>query len=130
MMTETDSKEQYIICSRCKCKYINDDKHIESDFGFNRLGERYKSCVKCRKQTKNYRENNKDKLKDYQCQYWIDNKDTIKKNREALKQEAEASNGKILYCNRCYKNKSFDDFVCPNGKTYGACYSCLKSRYG
>ena len=127
MMTETD---QYIICSRCKCKYINDDKHIESDFGFNRLGERYKSCVKCRKQRKNQTENDKDKVKDYHHQYWIDNKETIKKNREALKQEAEASNGKILYCNRCYKNKLFDDFVCPNGKTYGACYSCLESRYG
>ncbi len=45
MMTETDSKEQYIICSRCKCKYINDDKHIENDFGFNRLGERGDHCV-------------------------------------------------------------------------------------
>ena len=130
MMTETDSKDQYIKCARCKCKYINDDKHIENDFGFNRLGERYKSCVKCRNKGNNYRENNKDKVKDYHHQYWIDNKETIMKNREALKQEAEASNGKILYCNRCYKNKSFDDFVCPNGKTYGACYSCLKSRYG
>ena len=127
MMTETD---QYIICSRCKCKYINDDTHIESDFGFNRLGERYKSCVKCRKQHKKYNENNKDKLKDYHHQYWFDSKETIMKNREALKQEAEASNGKILYCNRCYKNIPFDDFVCPNGKTYGACYSCLESRYG
>ena len=47
-MTEDDSKEQYIKCSRCKCKYINDDEHIKVDLGYTRLGVRYKNCVKCR----------------------------------------------------------------------------------
>ena len=35
-------------CSRCKCKYINDNEHIKHDFGYTRLEERYKTCVKCR----------------------------------------------------------------------------------
>ena len=47
-MTELNSKDQYIKCSRCKCKYINDDEHIKQDFGYNRLEERYKTCNKCR----------------------------------------------------------------------------------
>ena len=47
-MTEQDSKDKYIKCSKCKCKYINDDDHIKTDFGYSRLNERYKTCVKCR----------------------------------------------------------------------------------
>ena len=48
-MTEEQGKEKYIKCCTCKCKYINDDEHIRNDFGYNRLNERYKSCLKCRK---------------------------------------------------------------------------------
>ena len=38
-------------CSRCKCKYINDDDNIKVDFGYNRLNVRFKICVKCRTKT-------------------------------------------------------------------------------
>ena len=47
-MTEQDSKELHIKCSRCKMKYLNNDEHIRKDFGYNRLNERYKTCVTCR----------------------------------------------------------------------------------
>ena len=47
-MTETKSDNQYIKCSNCKCKYINDEDHIKIDFGYNRLNVQYKCCVKCR----------------------------------------------------------------------------------
>ena len=47
-MTERDSRERYIKCSRCKMKYLNNDENINQDFGYNRLNERYKTCVKCR----------------------------------------------------------------------------------
>ena len=50
-MAEQDSKDKYIKCSKCKCKYINDDNHIKADFGYNRLNERFKTCVKCRTKT-------------------------------------------------------------------------------
>ena len=50
-MTEQDSKDKYIKCSKCKFKYINDDNHIKADFGYNRLNERFKTCVKCRTKT-------------------------------------------------------------------------------
>ncbi len=39
---------KYIKCGACKCKYINDDEHIKTDFGYNRLEVQYKTCVKCR----------------------------------------------------------------------------------
>ena len=47
-MTENNRIDKYIKCSRCKCKDINDNEHIKHDFGYNRLEERYKTCVKCR----------------------------------------------------------------------------------
>ena len=31
-MTEQDSKDKYIKCSRCNMKYINDDERIKTDF--------------------------------------------------------------------------------------------------
>ena len=47
-MAEKSGDDKYIKCSKCKCKYINDDEHIKADFGYNRLNEQYKTCVKCR----------------------------------------------------------------------------------
>ena len=47
-MTEKRDDDNYIKCSKCRSKYINDDEHIKQDFGFNRLNKRFKTCVKCR----------------------------------------------------------------------------------
>ncbi len=46
--------DKYVNCSTCKSKYINDNAHILNDFGYNRLDERYKTCVKCRTRRKVY----------------------------------------------------------------------------
>ena len=45
----------YINCS-CHRKYINSDESIAANFGFNRLQERYRTCVKCRQSGKQCRE--------------------------------------------------------------------------
>ena len=127
-MTDQNREDQYIKCSRCNMKYINTDDNMKKDFGYNRLNQRYKTCIKCRNDRKQYRKNNADKMKSYRHQYWIDNAENIKKKREQLKKEADESNGKIKYCNRCYQNKDIDKFICPNGKTYNACYACLQQR--
>ena len=58
-MTDKDIQQQpdkYIQCSRCNGKYINDYDHIKKDFGYNRLEERYKTCIKCRERHKVYDE--------------------------------------------------------------------------
>jgi DNA polymerase III epsilon subunit-like protein len=52
-MTDTSEDNNYIKCSKCRCKYINDDDHIKNDFGYNRLEQRFKTCVKCRNKKKN-----------------------------------------------------------------------------
>ena len=54
-MEEENKNDTYIICSKCKCKYINDEEHISTDFGYTRLDERYKTCVKCRDKNKVHR---------------------------------------------------------------------------
>ena len=48
-MSEQGGTDTYIKCSKCKCKYINDDEHINTYFGFTRLNERYKTCINCRR---------------------------------------------------------------------------------
>ena len=47
-MSEQCVVENYIKCSKCRCKYINDDDHIKNDFGYNRLNVRFKTCATCR----------------------------------------------------------------------------------
>jgi hypothetical protein len=120
----------YIKCAGCKCKYNNDGDSIKAHFGFNRLNEQLKTCVKCRNCRAQYQQDNFDKLAQKKHQYWIDNKDTIHTQRHELIRTADESNGTVKYCNRCYKNKPVIDFVCPNGKSYNACYPCLERKYG
>ena len=50
-MAEQSGSDKYIKCSRCKCKYINDYDNIKTNFGYNRLNLRFKTCVKCRTKT-------------------------------------------------------------------------------
>jgi hypothetical protein len=58
-MSEQNEQDKYIKCKGCQCKYINDDEHIEQDFGYNRFGEKFKSCVKCRNKSKKGEEKKK-----------------------------------------------------------------------
>ena len=37
-----------IYCNGCKCKFVDNETSKNEEFGFKRLNERYKSCVKCR----------------------------------------------------------------------------------
>ena len=59
-MSEECGDIKYIKCSKCKCKYINDDEHIKSDFGFNRLNKIFKTCVKCGSKNKINKTNDDD----------------------------------------------------------------------
>jgi hypothetical protein len=46
--TEANIITNYIVCSRCHMKFVIDDEHIKTDFGYNRLNIRCKNCVTCR----------------------------------------------------------------------------------
>ena len=50
--SEGESNNNYIVCTRCHKKFINDEEHTKTDFGYNGLNIRYKNCVKCRTSNK------------------------------------------------------------------------------
>ena len=63
-MAEQQGINNYITCSTCKKKYINDDESIKSNFGFNILNKQYTCCVKCRSYSKTF--NDKPETKEHQ----------------------------------------------------------------
>ena len=86
-MTEQGKNDKYIKCSKCRCKYINDDEHIKADFGYSRLNGQYKTCITCRSKRKTqrdqphrkendktYYENNKEQILEYGKQYYLKQK--------------------------------------------------------
>ena len=89
-MTEEHKKDKYIICSGCKSKYINDEEHISKNFGYTRLEERYKTCVKCKARNKirnkKYYETNKETYKKYYEEHKEQYKEYDKKYREEHKE--------------------------------------------
>ena len=40
--------EQCLTCTNCRKAYINNEENIKENFGYNRLGLRYKTCIICR----------------------------------------------------------------------------------
>jgi hypothetical protein len=61
-------------CCACKCYYHNDDKHIGVDFGFDRLGNRHKTCNVCRSRKNNIA--NTETRKEYNKLYYQNHKNT------------------------------------------------------
>ena len=121
-MTEQDSKDEYIKCSRCKCKYINDDNHNKTDFGYNRLNERYKTCVTCRERHKQYnhtyRENHKEDIKEYKESH----KDEIKEYGKQYKKDNRE------YRNNLTKLSKIKRFTAPCENGFQRCTSCATAR--
>ena len=66
---------------RCHMKFINDDEHIKNDFGYNRLNERYKQCVRCRTKRTEYREAHRDELREKQKEYYYEHKEELNKKK-------------------------------------------------
>jgi len=106
-----EEKSIYIKCSKCHIKYLNDDEHIKTDFGYNRLGERIKTCTKCRDKQLKYREAHRAELKEKQCNRRKETKgivdDLIKEFKEHDKDNANSETdiqtyiNEILICEVC-----------------------------
>ena len=92
--------EDIIKCSNCKKQFMNNKEQIDLYFGYNRLEQRFKCCVRCRGYGK--------------------------KRTERETKKAEDSNGELKYCNKCKTSKPVDKFVMPNGKSYNKCRRCLR----
>jgi len=84
---EQTSMTEYIKCVRCHMKYINDDGNIKTDFGYNRLNERYKQCYKCRCQTAEYRQAHRDELKEKSKTYYNNDKEHLINMKTQYNQE-------------------------------------------
>ena len=108
-MTEEDKNDKYIICSKCRSKYINDEEHINKDFGYTRLEERYKTCVRCRARSKinckTYSEKHPEKSKERYEAHKEEAKEYYKqyreKNADRLKEYDRARNQIKICCPNC-----------------------------
>ena len=84
---EAEGNNKYIICSRCKMKFINDDENIKPDFGYKRLNERYKQCYNCRCQTTEYRQAHREELKEKANKYYNNHKEHVITTKTLYNQE-------------------------------------------
>ena len=111
-MTEEGENDKYIICSKCRSKYINDEEHITKYFGYTRLEERYKTCVRCRARnkinSKTYQEKHPEKSEKAK-EYYEANKDYLNEenkqfrenNKEHYKEYDRARNQIKVNCPNC-----------------------------
>ena len=108
-MTEEDKNDKYTICSKCISKYINDEEPINKDFGYTRLEEIYKTCVRCRARgkisCKTYSEKHPEKSKDnyeaHKEEAKEHNKQYRDKNADRLKEYDRARNQIKVDCPHC-----------------------------
>ena len=73
-MAHEDNKPKYLYCSGLGKNYINDDEHVKQDFGYDRLGRRYKSCAQCRERYARHRESHREERRETANQYYEETK--------------------------------------------------------
>jgi len=104
-MAEQNEKKKYIMCSKCRCLYINDDEHIKNDFGFTRLEERYKTCVKCRAYKLDNRERILKQGRERAKDYYEENKEAelerTKQYRDHNKDKIKEKSAEVIECKMC-----------------------------
>ena len=106
----------YVKCSHCKCKSNSDEESIKQVFGYNRLNERFKTCIQCREKerpkSKEYRLKNKEKIAENRRGYYQEHKEQCQRNMKAHRerQKNKEVKGHYKYCSRCYKAQPIKDF--------------------
>jgi hypothetical protein len=63
-------------CSKCRCTKVQ-----EKYFTINKKGQYLKTCIKCREKAKQYREENKEEIKQYEKLYRADKRHHCEHNR-------------------------------------------------
>ena len=104
-MSEEGKNDKYIICSKCRSKYINDEEHINKDFGYTRLEERYKTCVRCRARSKinnnTFLEKHPEKNKEYYEAHKEEAKQYRDKNADRIKEYDRERDQIKVNCPNC-----------------------------
>ena len=120
-MAEESKHDKYIICSKCKSKYINDEEHISNDFGYTRLEERCKPCVRCRKRNKvnckTYADNHQEELNEYSKTY---REEHVEERKEYDKQYREINIDRLREYDRARSKVTTVCEIC--GKEVGKKY--------
>ena len=88
-MAQEENTPMYLHCSGCVKKYINDDEHVKQDFGYDRLGRRYKSCAQCHERYERHRESHKEERRETAKQYYEENKDIILDKRKSTERRTQ-----------------------------------------
>ena len=130
-MTEQGNDNKYINCSRCKMKYHNTDDSIKQHFGYNRLDERYKVCVKCRQYKLDNRAYILEKGRERGKEYYYENHEALlAKNKQYRQDHTEQLNekaSKLVACDKC------GEYVRYNGlakhKTTNKCMNFTNKDY-
>ena len=86
---------EYIECSRCYMTCINDDDHIERNFGYNRSHVRFKNCIKCREKDREQKRIARSR----------------KYRQSDVQKYVNDSNGTLQYCKICDNVLSIDNFL-------------------
>ena len=110
---DTENNEnKYIKCSRCHMKFINDDEHIKTDFGYNRLNVRYKQCVRCRTSRREYDQTRYELNKDRKKEYAQTNRDKIRESQKKYNQQRlnAVVDDDQQVCKRCLKTLPKTDY--------------------
>jgi hypothetical protein len=108
----------FVKCGSCKCVY----KNIITDFGFDRLGQQYHTCVKCRTKKKERRDKDVETARHYDRMYSNNRKE--KREQQITQDEKEQTrlnninnikphishieSKKGIKLKYCYKGKSYE----------------------
>ena len=108
-MAEENKNEQHSICSNCRSKCINDEEHINNDFGYTILEMIYKTSARCRPinkiKCKTYHEKHPEQAKEYYEAHKEENQEYNKQFREKhadrLNEHDRARDQIKVYCPHC-----------------------------
>jgi hypothetical protein len=115
---QTTNMTNNIKCVRCQIKYDNDDNTITAHFGYNKLGERFKCCCKCREYVKisgaTYRKTHKEELNKYSKTYYQEHKEELMKKDKEYTQKKKAELNDIIAKGELSNFKHIDNNITPH----------------
>ena len=92
------ANDTHIKCTRCNVEYHKTDEDIKDNFGYNRLGEPFKTCLNCREKKRGYNR------QWYKQRYETNRDEELERQRiyrEQHKEERQEKSQEIVECDVC-----------------------------